>query len=189
MNIISLAGGLVGIIVALYGCLALLEWRRDKQMEAAAKAKGLKVPPLIGGSIPVFGHLFYFMTKEQNQLPLHRELCKKYGRIYRFRLPGVEAIVSVEPEVLKHVLSTGFKQGIYQKGDRPLERSRELFGRGIFAVNGEEWTSQRDIASPLFHNAKMKHYIEIFHENAVKLFNKVGCLKSLPSSPGYTLTL
>lgn len=177
MGAVFVVACLVGAVVVLYALVGLLEWRRRAQLEAAVAAKGLKLPPEISGSIPVLGHMLYMLSRGGNQLPTHLELSRKYGRCYSFRIVNRRVVVAVDPEMQKFVLSTGFKQGLFEKGLASTERGKELFGKGIFAVNGDQWLEQRNTASHLFHLSKMKQYIEIFHDNAFRLFDKLDSLK------------
>eukprot|EP01095_Lingulamoeba_sp_RSL-Kostka_P006502 TRINITY_DN2043_c0_g2_i1.p1 TRINITY_DN2043_c0_g2~~TRINITY_DN2043_c0_g2_i1.p1 ORF type:complete len:525 (+),score=158.72 TRINITY_DN2043_c0_g2_i1:100-1575(+) len=127
--------------------------------------------------VPVLGHMPYFMTLPENHLPSMEEHAKDH-KTYQLYLPiNKSIIITVEPEIVKHFLSTKFET-VYNKGLKVCEQYRDFFGSGIFNSNFEDWKQQRSFASSLFHVQYLKQYIEIFHNNSVKLFDQFESFKN-----------
>lgn len=54
---------------------------------------------------------------------------------------------------------------------------RDLFGDGIFAVDGEKWRHQRKLASHEFSTKVLREYsTAVFQDNAAKLVSKVSIM-------------
>ena len=62
--------------------------------------------------------------------------------------------VITSAEAVEYILKTAF--GNFVKGPRFFDNFEEFLGRGIFAVDGEEWKTQRKIASHLFKTKNLK---------------------------------
>merc|ERR1719201_3221456 len=68
---------------------------------------------------------------------------------FQFHAPSLGWFVCIsEPSHVQHILETNFKN--YEKGEFFREQFIELFGDGIFGVDGQKWTYQRKTASHLF---------------------------------------
>jgi len=61
-------------------------------------------------------------------------------------------------EAVESILKTSFPN--FVKGRRFLDNFGELLGRGIFSVDGEEWKTQRKVASHLFKTKNLKTAME-----------------------------
>jgi len=140
--------------------------------------------PELPGWVPVLQHIPSLMKIGFNHLEYFRSCSDKYGKIWQFYIPPLipviqkaDAVVfTTDPEVLKYVLSTGFKEGVFAKGPEMAIQHREFLGKGIFTSNGERWRDTRNFASSLFHVDGLKQYVDIFHNNTVKLFEKFSTL-------------
>ena len=57
------------------------------------------------------------------------------------------------------------------------EIMRDLFGNGIFAVDGEKWRHQRKLARYEFSTKVLREYsTAVFQDNAAKLVSKVSII-------------
>nr|CAD1835433.1 unnamed protein product [Ananas comosus var. bracteatus] len=74
----------------------------------------------------------------------------------------------LRPRVVEHILKTNFDN--YGKGSYNYINSKELFGDGIFAVDGDKWRQQRKLASFEFSTKVLRDFSGvIFKKNAAKL--------------------
>ena len=110
--------------------------------------------PTLPGRWPILQHLPFFKNTIKDQhLKYFPTFTDQYGKIWQFylprELPGIQkpyAIVfTCDPEVLKYTLSTGFKEGLFQKGETSLRQIREFIGSGIFGSNGQRWQGNKQI--------------------------------------------
>lgn len=78
------------------------------------------------------------------------------GKTWTFRLAFMPRIyILTTAENVQHILKDKFDN--YGKGPRFMHRLRDLFGRGIFNVEGAEWFHQRKTASHLFRQSTFKN--------------------------------
>ncbi|XP_073119600.1 cytochrome P450 704C1-like [Henckelia pumila] len=117
-------------------------------------------PPVIG---TVFHQLFYFTTLYD----YHIKMAKKH-RTWRLLSPDHSQIYTTEPRNIEHILKTNF--GGYSKGESNQEVVTDLFGQGIFAVDGDKWRQQRKLASFEFSARVLRDFsCSVFRKNAAKL--------------------
>ncbi|KAF5193037.1 Cytochrome p450 [Thalictrum thalictroides] len=125
-----------------------------------------KDQPLIAGSI--FNQLIYFNTLFDYQTYLSR----KY-RTYRLIAPSHSEIYTADPVNVEYVLKTNFSN--YTKGQYNYGIMKDLFGDGIFAVDGEKWRHQRKLASYEFSTKNLRDFSSaVFRENAAELLVKIS---------------
>ncbi|CAI9101614.1 OLC1v1038981C1 [Oldenlandia corymbosa var. corymbosa] len=124
-----------------------------------------KYPPVVG---TVFHQLLYL-----NRLyDFQAEMAKTQPTV---RLLGVDQseIYTTDPANVEHVLKTNFHK--YSKGKYNQDIVSDLFGQGIFAVDGEKWRQQRKLASFEFSTRVLRDFsCEVFRRNAAKLARKVS---------------
>lgn len=73
-------------------------------------------------------------------------------------------MLGVNPKLTEHILKTNFDN--YIKGSLFEHRMGEIFGRGLFNVDGVEWKKQRKLASHIFTSRNLKDNMSlVFHEN------------------------
>ncbi|KAE8369340.1 cytochrome P450 [Aspergillus caelatus] len=75
------------------------------------------------------------------------EIFHVYGNTFRVKELNQSAIVTIEPENIKTILSLNFKH--YSLKHR-LEPFKPLLGEGIFNTDGEHWASSRALIRPSF---------------------------------------
>lgn len=117
-------------------------------------------PPVKG---TVFHQLFYFnklydeFTSYAREHPTFRLLALSHSEFY-----------TVDPRNVEHVLKTHFNQ--YSKGEYNCTIVRDLFGDGIFAVDGDRWRHQRKLASFEFSTRVLRDFsCAVFRRNAANL--------------------
>ncbi|PHT40604.1 hypothetical protein CQW23_19458 [Capsicum baccatum] len=123
-----------------------------------------KYAPVVG---TVLHQLFYFKRLYDYQTKIAKKLPTS-----RFLSPGESIICTTDPRNVEHILKTKF--GKYSKGKRNQEIIMDLFGEGIFAVDGDKWKQQRKLASLEFSARVLRDFsCTVFRKRAVKLVRKV----------------
>jgi cytochrome P450 len=84
---------------------------------------------------------------------------------------GERVIMTAEPENIKAILATQFKD--YGKGERFRKDWFPFLGNGIFAADGEVWHNSRQLIRPQFIKDRLSD-IQIFEEHVQVLFSKIG---------------
>jgi cytochrome P450 len=81
-----------------------------------------------------------------------------------------------DPETIKHVLSTKFREGVYGKGPFQIDQYKQFIGTGIFNSNGALWKHQRSQATPAFQPSALKSHVAIFEKQGKILLDKFESL-------------
>ncbi|KAM0945435.1 putative abieta-7,13-dien-18-ol hydroxylase [Dioscorea sansibarensis] len=105
---------------------------------------------------------------------LHHYQTKLSLTYKTFRLldPIRNQIYTTNPINIEYILRNNFRN--YGKGGYNYENVKELFGEGIFAVDGEKWLRQRKLASYEFTKKNLREFSAIiFQKNASKLVDIV----------------
>ena len=124
-----------------------------------------KYPPVVG---TVFHELFYLDRLYDYQT----ELAKRQPTV-RFLGPDQSEIYTTDSRNVEHILKTNFYK--YSIGKINQDIVTDLFGEGIFAVDGEKWRQQRKLASFEFSTRVLRDFsCTVFRRNAAKLVAKVG---------------
>lgn len=115
----------------------------------------------------VFHQLFYF--KELHDY--HAQLAKSHPT-FRLLAPDQSELYTVDTRNVEHVLKTNFDK--YSKGKYNQDVITDLFGEGIFAVDGDKWRQQRKVASYEFSTRVLRDFsCSVFRRNAAKLVRVV----------------
>lgn len=122
--------------------------------------KNPKYHPVTG---TVFHQLFYF-----NKLYDYQTDLAKTCRTFRLLAPDQSEIYTTDIRNIEHTLKTNFEK--YSKGKYNQDIVQDLFGQGIFAVDGEKWKQQRKLASFEFSTRVLRDFsCDVFRKNAAKL--------------------
>ncbi|KAH0766263.1 hypothetical protein KY285_002134 [Solanum tuberosum] len=121
---------------------------------------------------PVEGTVFHQFLYFNRMYDYQTELAKKTPT-YQFLVPDQSEIYTTDSRNVEHILKTNF--GKYSKGERNQEIIMDLFGEGIFAVDGEKWKQQRKLASFEFSARVLRDFsCKVFRKGAAKLVGKVS---------------
>ncbi|KAF8028232.1 hypothetical protein BT93_E0977 [Corymbia citriodora subsp. variegata] len=135
-----------------------------------------KYPPVYG---TVFGQLFYF-----NQLYDYLTGVARRTTTFRLLAPDQSEIYTADPRNVEHILKTKFDN--YTKGKYNIDIFKDLFGEGIFAVDGDKWKKQRKVASFEFATRVLRDFsCSVFRKNSAKLVKVVEELSA--SSEGFDM--
>lgn len=121
-------------------------------------------PPVKG---TVFHQLLYFDRMYDHQTEVAQKLPT-----YRLLAPSQSNIYTTDPRNIEHILKTNFEK--YTKGKYNQEILTDLFGQGIFAVDGDKWRHQRKLASFEFSTRVLRDFsCAVFRNCAAKLTRTV----------------
>ncbi|KAM0069200.1 putative abieta-7,13-dien-18-ol hydroxylase [Helianthus debilis subsp. tardiflorus] len=124
-------------------------------------------PPVIG---PISNQLIHFQTLYDYMT----SLARKYPT-FRFITPSHSEVYTVDPVNVEYILKTNFAN--YTKGEYNSGTMKDLFGNGIFAVDGAKWRHQRKLASFEFSTKVLRDFSTVtFKSNTVKLVKKISLL-------------
>lgn len=121
-------------------------------------------PPVKG---TIFDQLFYL-----NKLyDYHTKIAKEHPT-FRLLAPAHSEIYTTDTGNIEHVLKTNFAK--YSKGEYHQDIVSDIFGQGIFVVDGEKWRQQRKLASFEFSTRILRDFsCAVFRRNAAKLVRAV----------------
>ncbi|KAG0090073.1 Protein kinase alk2 [Podila epicladia] len=133
--------------------------------------RDLKQPP----AVPLLGHMLLMASTPGTRL---YELFEKYnnelGPVWSISLPIAGRMIQCNTtEHVEHVLKTNFWN--YEKGDGVRDNVGDLFGKGIFVVDGPEWRYQRKLASHIFTVKAFREYVsDVFVIEGKKVIDYLG---------------
>ncbi|XP_006662533.1 cytochrome P450 704C1-like [Oryza brachyantha] len=156
-SLYSPALAVAGALVAAAICSYLAVSRRGRRRQE---------PPVLG---TVFHQLYHIRRLHD----YYTELCRGHRTFRLLAAPGRRLIYTCDPAVVEHILRGNFPN--YGKGPLNSEILRDLFGDGIFAVDGDKWRQQRKIASYDFSTRALRDFSgDVFKRNAAKLAGVVS---------------
>jgi len=175
--IVPVVGGLSvvgGISVLGVGAAFYIKRSIDKLQEKLEKEEKECVEVYeLPGKVPVLGHFLHISEKGTFNLNYFKEVTAVH-RTIQFSLPFAPCIYwTSDPAVIKRILQTGFKAGIYEKSPFMINQFKDFLGKGIFLVNGDQWKSKRKMASNLFRHHNLRSYVSIFVKNSQSLVDVV----------------
>ncbi|XP_074570864.1 cytochrome P450 704C1-like [Curcuma longa] len=121
---------------------------------------------------PAVGTILHQIANIRRIYDYHTELSRKH-KTFRFLSPFCQYIYTADPIVVEYLLKTNFQN--YGKGWLHYENLKDLFGDGIFSVDGDNWRRQRKLASYAFSTKALRDFSSaIFRKNASKLAHVVS---------------
>lgn len=91
-------------------------------------------------------------------------LMLEYGGIVRVPMPGVDAYLIVEPELVRTILVETEKEDGFGKPENISERLSRVIGNGLGTSAGELWRRQRRLANPAFHKQAISGFQTIIQK-------------------------
>jgi cytochrome P450 len=127
------------------------------------KGKSIGDPKYAPVKGTVFNQLLYF-----NKLhDYHTQIAKTHPTM-RLLAPDQSELYTIDVRNIEHILKTNFDK--YSKGIHNQDIMIDLFGEGIFVVDGDKWKLQRKVASYEFSTRVLRDFsCSIFRKNAAKL--------------------
>ncbi|KAH6789527.1 cytochrome P450 [Perilla frutescens var. frutescens] len=121
-------------------------------------------PPVVG---TVFDQLFYF-----NRLYDYQIGMSKKHRTSRLLAPDQSEIYTTDPRNIEYILKTNFHN--YCKGQYNQDIMTDLFGQGIFVVDGDKWRQQKKLASFEFSTRVLRDFsCSVFRKKSAKLVHTI----------------
>ncbi|KAJ4841597.1 hypothetical protein Tsubulata_044636, partial [Turnera subulata] len=147
-------------------CHSSLKVYRIECINWAWQQQGSPSYPPVNGT--VFGQLFYF-----NRLYDQQTEQAKEHKTFRLLAPDHSEIFTTDPRNIEHALKTRFDK--YSKGKYEQDILSDLFGEGIFAVDGDKWQQQRKLSSFEFSTRVLRDFSSaVFRRNAAKLVRVIS---------------
>ncbi|GJP37025.1 hypothetical protein CLOM_g21483 [Closterium sp. NIES-68] len=147
---------LAGIILAL----AYLTWRYKYFLRGNSKF-GPPHWPVLGAIPALFSNFPYLLDWSTSLL----EACPTMT--YVSLGPGMNEVITANPEVLEHILKNKFSN--YPKGPDFQSSFNDLLGHGIFNSDGEAWKQQRKTASLEFSARSLRDLMMVSIQDEVQL--------------------
>ncbi|KAJ0661859.1 putative abieta-7,13-dien-18-ol hydroxylase [Helianthus annuus] len=133
-------------------------------------------PPVVG---PITHQLIHF-----HKLYDYMTSLAKIHPTFRFITPSHSEVYTADPVNVEYILKTNFAN--YNKGEYNIGIMSDLFGDGIFTVDGDKWRHQRKLASFEFSTRNLRDFSSVvFRSNGAKLAKKI----SLLAAAGETMNL
>ncbi|KAK3036105.1 hypothetical protein RJ639_031686, partial [Escallonia herrerae] len=130
--------------------------------------KSIKDPKYAPVAGTVFDQIFYF-----NRLYDYLAEIGKRHHTFRLLAPEQSELYTTETRNIEHILKTNFEN--YSKGQYNQDIVTDLFGEGIFVVDGVKWRQQRKLASFEFSTRVLRDFsCTVFRKNAGKLARTIS---------------
>lgn len=134
-----------------------------RYMSMPRRVKWVPAVPVLGSLVEILQGLKTYSILD-TFVRWHREL----GMTYAFKVPSKNFVASIDPKNIEHVLKDNFEG--YVKGHLFSEPFTDLFGSGIFNVDGKLWYMQRKIASRMFTKKQFENHIwHVVEKNTAKV--------------------
>lgn len=124
----------------------------------------MKLPPSPPGNF-ITGHLSGF---KNDPISFMQKSYTEYGDMVLFKLLNKKIYFVNNPEAIKHVMHSNYKNYVKSPGYRPL---RLLGGMGIFTNDGEEWVRRRKFYQPAFSHSSISSYSSAVLSNADEMIH------------------
>ena len=114
------------------------------------------------------GRLALLRALRGDPLGTFSRLAREYGSIVSLRVPGLGLYLISDPAAIQDALTLtnrSYAKGLARRRDpggegyQPLAR---VLGHGLLTSSGELWRRQRRLIQPLFHQARVAGYGEVF---------------------------
>ena len=99
-----------------------------------------------------------------NPVPVLSSYNKICGDTFRFFIGGIkEAIVTIDPAVIQHVLKTNAEN--YRKSEIQVKRMGHFLGKGLLTTHGEAWRTQRRLIQKGFDRKQLEALSTIMQDS------------------------
>jgi cytochrome P450 len=100
----------------------------------------------------------------RNPVQVLTKYTRIYGDTFRFFIGGLkEAIVTIDPAVIQHVLKTNAEN--YQKSEIQVKRMGHFLGKGLLTTHGEAWRTQRRLIQKGFDRKQLEALSSIMQDS------------------------
>ncbi|KDN35004.1 hypothetical protein RSAG8_11947, partial [Rhizoctonia solani AG-8 WAC10335] len=147
---------------------------RDVMRAREAKRLGARIVPKVKGKWPGNIDLLIKLVGSLQSgyvAEVWDELAKEYGNTFNMRLLWDDMIVTIDHDVIKYMLATGFNS--FGKGPNQQARLESFLGDGIFNRDGELWKFHRAMTRPFFVRERISEF-DLFDNYTRKLLARIG---------------
>ncbi|KAJ6590254.1 cytochrome P450 [Mycena sp. CBHHK59/15] len=139
---------------------------RDIRLRREAAAMGARLAPEVKGK--QIGHIDLLKALLMNRRFGYpgdgfNEMIANGGPVVNVKILWIDAIFTVWPEHIKHILASDFNN--YVKGKRFQFGMDSVLGTGVFNSDGEMWKFHRAMTRPYFSRDRVSHF-DIFDHHA-----------------------
>jgi cytochrome P450 len=121
---------------------------------------------------PVKGTTFNLLIYFNKMHDYQTQMAKTYPTL-RLLAPNCSNLYTIDVRNIEHILKTNFDK--YSKGMHNQDIMIDLFGEGIFVVDGDKWKLQRKVASYEFSTRVLRDFsCSVFRNNAAKLVKVIS---------------
>ena len=100
----------------------------------------------------------------RNPVQVLSRYTENFGETFRIYVGGLkEAIVTVDPAVIQHVLKTNAEN--YQKSEIQVKRMGHFLGKGLLTTHGEAWRTQRRLIQKGFDRKQLDALSSIMRDS------------------------
>src|SRR6516225_8662878 len=121
----------------------------------------------LSSSIPAVSRLRCFADSPSmagNPAAVLSKYHEAFGGTFRFYLGGLkEAIVTIDPVVIQHVLKTNAEN--YEKSQIQAKRMGHFLGKGLLTTHGEAWRTQRRLIQKGFDRTQLDALSSIMQDS------------------------
>ncbi|QRV82734.1 cytochrome P450 family protein [Ceratobasidium sp. AG-Ba] len=145
-------------------------WWQDRE---ARRLGARPIPRIQGkwpGNIDVLIDMLKTMQKGYIGEWVHK-MSLVYGPTFNTRVFWQDVIFTIDHDVIKFALATGFEH--FEKGPTQRERSETILGDGIFNRDGDVWRFHRTMARPFFARERISDFdlYERYTQKVLALFH------------------
>ncbi|KAH7332564.1 cytochrome P450 monooxygenase pc-3 [Rhizoctonia solani] len=147
---------------------------REGMRQREAKRLGARTVPKVKGKWPGNIDLMIKLVKSTHTgyvAEVWGELAKEYGNTFNMRVLWSDMVVTMDHDVIKYMLATGFNS--FGKGRILQDRFESLLGDGIFNRDGELWKFHRNMTRPFFVRERISE-LDLFDNYTQKLLARIG---------------
>ncbi|KAH0610759.1 uncharacterized protein H6S33_011186 [Morchella sextelata] len=111
------------------------------------------------------------VRKAHKFMPTQQESFYRNGNTFAFSIAGKRLIMTCEPENMKAILATQFKD--FELGKLRHDNWGEVLGEGIFTVDGHRWEHSRAMLKPQFNKNQITD-LEDLETHVQNLFSRLS---------------
>ncbi|EFJ06388.1 hypothetical protein SELMODRAFT_186869 [Selaginella moellendorffii] len=160
---------LLALVAKLWRSIVTRYWLEPRSLDTRIRSQGIQGPPrtfLAGNMLQVMK--MRDTPKERDMAGLNHDIVehvlldyhqwsKEYGKMYFYWWATEPRIMVTEPELIREVLAKKVTQ--FEKSDMMVSAIASIIGRGLIAVNGDEWSHHRRVVAPAFYLEKLKKMV------------------------------
>lgn len=155
----------------------------SRQRKIDMRRRGARLPPALPtkkiGGLDVIQEMMGEL-KDGYMATFLTTYFERTGRTFSMTVMGDMQILTIEPDYIKRVLATEFKN--FEKGKRFREATQSVLGTGVFNADDEMWKFHRTMTRPFFSRERISDF-ELFGRHADLAIAKLKARLNQPGLP------